>query len=220
MQLKTILIIITIFLTASPLLYSDSTNTVINTPSAEAEIQLVETEESIDTSGFSISDVKPEHVFSALIVVIMFFTLLNGLWTRKIQYKIANIEETNIKISLIPQIQNILNILDKIASVDLTSFERQLDNNRNYFNELYQLNLYLSESDGITKTIVELRDKIYTLTEKIGERSSLLMGITIADGENERRKILTKELIEELIMIQLDVHDLREKLVKRFRINY
>lgn len=221
MFLKTILrLIITIFLTTSPLLYSDSTNNNIDTSTPITESQLVEGKEYSEISRFSISDIKADHVFSGLIVVIMFFTLLNGWQTRKVQKQMADIQETNVKISLIPQIQNILNILDSIAHVDLTSFQGQLNKNRDYFNELYQFNLYLSESDGITKAIIDIRDKIYTLTGKIGERSDLMNSLTIEEGENERREELTKELSGSLIMLQLDIADLREKFVKRFRINY
>lgn len=72
MQLKTIFIIITIFLTTSPLLYSDSTNTVIDTSSAKSKSQLVEGEDNFDTHyTFNTEDKQQKWYESSLLTTLI-----------------------------------------------------------------------------------------------------------------------------------------------------
>ncbi|MBU0529124.1 hypothetical protein KKF86_05125, partial [bacterium] len=189
----------------------------IDTSHSKSESQIVESKENSETSGFSISDIKADHVFNLLIIVIMFFTLLNGLWTRKIQKQMANIQETNVKVAVLPKIQESINVLDDIARVDLSNFKNQSQKNIENFQKLNQLILYFNESDGLDKFFDSIHDKVYEITGLIGNVSTI-MQTPFQDSDNENIEKSRKEMAKQLKIMQEDIFKLRKNIIKRFRI--
>jgi len=59
----------------------------------------------------------------------MIATLWNAIRTTKLQKQIANIQETTAKIAALPKIQELINVIDDIARVELSNFENQSKNN-------------------------------------------------------------------------------------------
>lgn len=158
-----------------------------------------------------------DDVFNILIVIIMFFMLLNGLWTRKIQKQMANVQETNVKVAVLPKIQELINVIDDIARVELSSFENQSKNNIENFKKLHQLILYFNESDGMDKIFDSIHDKVYEITGLIGDVDSIMTrGFKESDSENIDR--LRKEMTKQLKIMQEDIFKLRKKIIERFRI--
>lgn len=165
MQLKTKLIIITIFLTTSPLLYSDSTSVVVDTTYSKSESQLVENIVDTETNGFSVTDIEIEHVFSLLIILLMWMTWKNAKKSSIVQERLVDVQELNVNVQT--QMADIHNqnvdiqqqiaesqktnveIQGKIADVQKTIADIQETNIK--INVLPEIKKILSGLDGITQ---------------------------------------------------------------------
>lgn len=130
MFLKTILgFIITIFLTTSPLLYSDSTNNNIDTATPITESQLVENEDQNATSNFSILNFITDCIFSLLIIWLMWLTWKNAKKSSIVQERLVDVQELNVNVQtqMVDIHRKNVEIQKQIANIQDTNVKIQKD---------------------------------------------------------------------------------------------
>lgn len=113
---------------------------------------------------------------------------------KKISKQMANIQETSVKIHVLPNIKEILTNLNQLTQFDYFDYEEQVKNNQLIWSQLDQVVFYFNETDEIYKSIVSLNKEMWDLTRKIGERDSIIkIGKKEEDMEDYNR--VTKEIL-------------------------
>lgn len=142
-----------------------------------------------------------DYLFNALIIVLMFLSWINAKTmksiaddNKKISKQMANIQETSVKIHVLPNIKEILTNLNQLTQFDYFDYEEQVKNNQLIWSQLDQVVFYFNETDEIYKSIVSLNKEMWDLTRKIGERDSIIkIGKKEEDMEDYNR--VTKEIL-------------------------
>lgn len=164
-----------------------------------------------------------DYLFNALIIILMFLSWINAKTMRsiandnkKISMQMANIQETGIKIHVLPNIKKILTNLNQLTQFDYFDYEEQVKNNHLIWSQLNQVIFYFNETDEIYKSIDSLYEDMWDLTGKIGERDSI-----IKRGKKENMEdysLKSKEISTDSKEIFNKVQKIKKDIIKRFRI--
>jgi len=163
-------------------------------------------------------------MFNAIIVLIMIFTWFNAWHMRKLAARsnktadhMAAIQETNIKVLVLPNIKEILFGLNSIRKIAYFKMDEQMKNHGKVWDKIGQAIFYFDEDDEVYKSIISLDNEMWDLTEAIGNRESFL---AIEKKENKPAEYaqLTDIIVNKSKVIFSIASSINKEIVKRYRV--